>query len=455
MSSKMHSVLFRSAPLLAGIMLLAPGSSVHAQAVVRMTTTQQTSCVATTDASGLQLVPGSTDLQATGVSLSGTGCGGSGGQTDNYQVAVNAPSTATVGGSFDVIWSASAAATSCTYGGSTAGVSGWNVGANACTGAACAGTHSIPVTVNAAGAPTFSVTCTNATGTASASVNAGVGAPTPANFPLVAPTSVGINEQFQVSWSVQNATKCVGTATKDGGAVTLVGWNNGIESAASPRTVTAPSQTGAYVLSLRCENTAGFVISQNATVSVTQSTSSCPAGQQTIGDLAYSVTFSDANTNPKNVDLTQFKNIWGRKSVSDTIVDFPGVNFYTIFKTLDRTKYISAKFRVPTSGINPGVVGSLSKGENYIGPYVTTSISTACGDFNQANLGPYCLTTNRGAAGAVLAKWKLTTGSPGVFACALTPGQEYYLNIKVTDPTTPNADCTGNICKMNVQNQSQ
>lgn len=449
----MHSVIFRSAPLIAGAMFLASGSSANAQAVVRMTTTQQTSCVATTDASGLQLVPGSTDLQATGVTLAGTGCGGTGGQTDNYQVAVSAPSTATVGNSFDVTWSASSAATSCTYGGSTSGVSGWNIGANACTGAACTGTHNVPVTITTSGAYTFAVTCTNSTGTASAGVNAGVGAPTPANFPLTAPTTVGVNEQFQVSWAVQNATRCVGTATKDGASVTLNGWTT-VETATSPRNVTA-SQEGTYTLSLRCENSVGYVTSQAATVTATQSTTSCPAGQQTIGDIAYSVNFSDANTNIRNADLTQFKSIWGRNSASGTILEFPGVNFYAIFKTLDKTKYISAKFRVPTSGLNPGVVGLLSKGENYIGPNVTTSISTTCGEFNQANLAPYCLTTDRGSAGATLAKWKLSTGSSTAVACALTPGQEYYLNIKVTNPAVPNADCAGNICKLNVQNRSE
>lgn len=452
MSAKLHSVIFRGAPLMAGAMVLASGSSAYAQAVVQMTTTQQTSCVATTDANGLRLVPGSTDLQATGVTLTGTGCGGSGGQTDDYQVAASAPANATVGSSFNVTWSASSAATSCTYGGSTSGVSGWNVGTSACTGAACAGSHNVPVTITTSGAYTFAVTCTNSTGTADATVTAGVGAPTPANFPLTAPTSVGVNEQFQVSWAVQNATKCLGTATKDGSPVTLNGWNNsGVESPTSPRNVTAPAQTGAYVLSLRCENNVGFVTSQNATVNVTQNTTSCPAGQQTNGDLAYNVSL----TGPSNVDLTQFKNIWGRTSAADTPVDFPGVSYYTIFKNLDKTKYVSAKFRVPTSGISSNATGSLSKGENFIGPYVTTSISTACGDFNQANLGPYCLTTNRGAAGAILARWKLTTGSPTTNACALTPGQEYYLNIKVTDPSVPNTNCTGNLCKMNVQNSVQ
>lgn len=434
---------------MAGAMLLASGSSAHAQAVVRMTTTQQTSCVATTDASGLQLVPGSTDLQATGVSLSGTGCGGSGGQTDDYQVAVTAPPTATVGNSFNVTWSASSAATSCTYSGSASGVSGWNVGSSACTGAACAGSHNVPVTITSSGAYTFGVTCTNSTGTASAGVTAGVGAPIPANFPLTAPTSVGVNEQFQVSWAVQNATKCVGTATKDGVSTTLSGWNT-VETATSPRNVTAPAQTGAYVLSLRCENSAGAVTSQNATVNVTQNSTSCPAGLQTNGDLAYQVSL----TGPSNVDLTQFKNIWGRTNGTDVGVEFPGVSYYAIFKTLDRTKYISAKFRVP-AGLSANATGSLSKGENFIGPYVTTSISTTCGEFDQADLAPYCLTTNRGAAGAILARWKLTTGSPATNACALTPGQEYYLNIKVTDPSVPNTNCTGNLCKMNVQNSVQ
>ena len=73
---------------------MATAPQAWSQVVVRMTTTQQTPCTATTDANGLRLVPGSTDLQATGVTLAGAGCGlqGSG---ESYQVAVTAGNATT------------------------------------------------------------------------------------------------------------------------------------------------------------------------------------------------------------------------------------------------------------------------------------------------------------------------------------------------------------------------
>src|SRR4051812_44172925 len=50
-----------------------------AQVTIHLTTTQQTACDITTDAQGLRLGAGGTDLVATGVTLSGTGCGTGGG----------------------------------------------------------------------------------------------------------------------------------------------------------------------------------------------------------------------------------------------------------------------------------------------------------------------------------------------------------------------------------------
>ena len=54
---------------------LAALPAANAQVTVHLTTVQGSNCDVTTDAQGLTLVPGGTDLRATGVTLTGTGCG--------------------------------------------------------------------------------------------------------------------------------------------------------------------------------------------------------------------------------------------------------------------------------------------------------------------------------------------------------------------------------------------
>lgn len=166
--------------------------------------------------------------------------------------------------------------------------------------------------------------------------------------------------------------------------------------------------------------------------------------RQEFSKLAYNVSLDpDVRANVNN-----FGEVWGRNSATQPPGSWPGVNFYTIFKDLDRTKFISIKFHVP-AGIDPARRGSLSHGENFPGPNLTTAISPVCGDF--APSAPYCLTTNRGPS-ALMASWKISTGNPALNACALTPGQDYYINMVVTTPTASHPDCTGNRCKVNVQN---
>ncbi|MBC6957626.1 MAG: hypothetical protein DWB44_15805, partial [Chloroflexi bacterium] len=90
--------------------------------------------------------------------------------------------------------------------------------------------------------------------------------PTPDNFPLTAPATVQIGIQFQVSFTVQGASTCVGSATRDGNTVSLQGWTDNTASY-SPRIVTA-NVVGTYVLRMTCSNSAGSVSSQPATVTV-------------------------------------------------------------------------------------------------------------------------------------------------------------------------------------------
>ena len=186
----------------------------EAQVTLNLTTVEQTSCVAVTDALGLQLVPGGTDLQATGVTLTGTGCGSA---NSEFDVTVNAPATAVAGTPFNVSWSATEAATKCTYGGS-AGITGWPVGQTACDGAACEGTHNPSVTLPAAGSYSFSMTCTNATGFAQDGLTASgpPEAPQPPNFVLTAPATATTGTAIQVSWSVTGAAACTGSASLNG-----------------------------------------------------------------------------------------------------------------------------------------------------------------------------------------------------------------------------------------------
>lgn len=148
--------------------------------------------------------------------------------------------------------------------------------------------------------------------------------------------------------------------------------------------------------------------------------------------------------------INEFAQIWGRISTTDTPVDWPGKNFFAIFKNFDRTKFVAVKFHVP-SGVSTSLMGELVHGENLPGPNLTTAISTQCGDF--APSSPFCLTTNQGYSQA-LARWRIAGGT-APNACELTPGQDYYINIAATDPTAPSPDCSGAICKVNISNYRQ
>lgn len=166
--------------------------------------------------------------------------------------------------------------------------------------------------------------------------------------------------------------------------------------------------------------------------------------RQEFSNLAYSVSLMPE----VRANVNDFGQVWGRNSASQPPGSWPGVNFYTVFKNLDRSKFVSIRFHVP-AGVNPASRGSLFHGENFPGPNLTTAISPICGDFAPA--APYCLTTNRGPS-AMMASWKISTGSPGINACALTPGQDYYINMVVTTPSAYSPDCNGYLCKVNVQN---
>lgn len=171
----------------------------------------------------------------------------------------------------------------------------------------------------------------------------------------------------------------------------------------------------------------------------------CPAGRQVVADVCYNYSLA-TNTCARNVNVTEFANIWGRTSPTGPITPFPGAQFFAIIKNMQKDGYIAAKFVAGTT-LPPDASGMFSHGETIPGPNLTMSISTQCGSFSTP-AEPICTRTNQGP-GSLLTKWKVPT-APGV-ACTLIPGQTYYVNLKFTNPPASHFDCTGPVCKATVQ----
>jgi hypothetical protein len=154
------SVGLRRLVSLLPVVAFAVAGTTQAQVTIHLTTAQQTNCDVVTDANGLRLVPGSTDLSATGVTLSGTGCGGIAPPTPN-NFPLTAPATAVTGTSFAVSWNVSGA-TSCTgsanLNGSSVILPGWTDVTST--------TSPRNATATAAGTYTLSLACSNSGGSA-------------------------------------------------------------------------------------------------------------------------------------------------------------------------------------------------------------------------------------------------------------------------------------------------
>ena len=460
--------MYRNNPYTAAaiaLALTAACSTASAQVKIQMTTAPTptipaTNCTVTTDASGLQLVPGTTDLKANGVTLNPAGCGGGTvGTPENFAATVTVPASTSLNTPFNVTWSASADADVCTFGGGpTANVSGWSFGAVACSSSAqCAATHpSVPVTISAAGSYNFSVTCTNTSGYAQNSIAAANNTPpTPADFPLsVTPSPATINQPFKVTWNVQNATRCDGTVVSGPG--TLPGWTTPTDASGTRANIVA-TVAGTYVLKLECSNTFGSVTSQQATVPVGNTPPSCqgPAGLTRLvtSSISYGQPYNDTDPTRNNVNVTEWNNIWGLASLTgSTPVSWPGVRGASVvIRQFGRDKFVAAHFNTgstPTTLNGNFVYGALAQ------PNLDMRISTVCGDFSPSTENAACLAEDVVGNGNSRMQWnRVNTNS---FYCHLAPNTDYYLNIKAHDPQST-TNCAGTTCKIwltNYPNQS-
>lgn len=461
MSQSMHRVL----PLACAAVLFAASQNSLAQVTVHMQTAQG-SCDATSSGV-LQLRQGSADMEIEGgqTTLTGTGCGLVG--TGDFSGGVEAGAGATVGTPFQFKWYVSkpTADTHCYYSADRASTlaSDWHTGEQACAGTACptAGNKKLE-TVNFTATGTsykYGIVCTNQGGlsqTGAFAVGNPVGpAPTFTGGLMVTPASSTVGSDFLVKWTVANATTCTGSAKLGGTVTSLAGWTGTLAPGAGAAGVTLkPTAAGTYELSLTCSNSASPPASATATGQFTADPAqvdACinPDMRLTRGNLAY-WTYGSVS----NADLTEWSQIFGRMKPTEAIKPWPGASLSIPQITWgDQNKYISAHFKV-TGSESPNISGMLSHFSNNPGPNIDTTISKTCGDFANG-AAAYCKTTNKPASSNIAA-WKV----PGVNAnyCELPPG-DYYLNIKLTDPSSAasHRDCSsagGGVYKCTVTLQS-
>lgn len=153
----------------------------------------------------------------------------------------------------------------------------------------------------------------------------------------------------------------------------------------------------------------------------------CPAGRQTRANISW-VGFTVTN-----VDVTQWENVWGHSTAFDPPVPWPGrSDSMPTILNFAKTTYMALQFPVPVDS-QANLFGWLTHTEYNYGQDLTAAISTECGDFNPV---PACYI--EAVSGMNIVPWSVHTP---VNFCPMTPGQDYFLNIRITDPNRPSTTC--------------
>lgn len=153
----------------------------------------------------------------------------------------------------------------------------------------------------------------------------------------------------------------------------------------------------------------------------------CPAGRLLTSSIRNPA--SPSGTVLPNVDLTKWENIWGL-GANNVPEAWPGPSGITpAILAFDRDAYLAAELHVP-SDIAATANGFYKNSAYYSGPHVDLAISKNCGDFS---VPPPCSASNVAPDDAPTLRWKIATS--GSFFCSLEPGADYYLNVRLHDPS--------------------
>ena len=169
----------------------------------------------------------------------------------------------------------------------------------------------------------------------------------------------------------------------------------------------------------------------------------CPAGRIVQSDIDYN------GTTVPDVNVTAFENIWGRSAPTDPLTFWPGINGATpVIVDFAKNGYVAAGFHVP-SDVSQNIVGDFRYSSFPVGPLLDFSISTACGDFS-SELGS-CVAFDMASDDSALIRWRMSNGT--AFWCALQANTDYYVNIRLYDPThVPQQCATFDTCPVATMN---
>jgi len=153
----------------------------------------------------------------------------------------------------------------------------------------------------------------------------------------------------------------------------------------------------------------------------------------------------------RNMDVTQWDNVWGHIDEFDDLMLWPGVpGASPTIRTVGKREYIGAKFHVPSDAL-PTLIGRFKHVLYGGGPNVDATISRTCGDFDTREQG--CWEENWQSNDNYTLLWRVSSANR--YFCHLEPGGDYYLNIRFSDPETVGPECHGATCQMTFQQAIQ
>ena len=277
-------------------------------------------------------------------------------------------------------------------------------------------------------------------------------APTPPTFPgplTVTPSAIITGNTVSASWTSSGATGCSGSATRNGGAVTVSGWSGAQPTSQTGLQFTPPT-AGAYVFTITCTNTAGSTPSSSATINVTDpGTGACAGVLPTFAGQTRQITFNNTTAlkNEANddlplgpVDIRFWSPFFG--------LQFPETRGDNAILPAENGKYVAFEFNTGAPVLAPDREGQIT----WVPPssnegQVLVAITECPGDFT--NLPPGSASTNGNAicrgpqngTGAVIWVIEPSSNPTSNFVCHLQENTTYYVNVTYTNFSTGLSTC--------------
>jgi hypothetical protein len=164
----------------------------------------------------------------------------------------------------------------------------------------------------------------------------------------------------------------------------------------------------------------------------------CSSGRLLRSDVTYGPIHPTQINPPRlGIDATEWDAIWGHASATDDVSSWPGKSGSApVLRNFMRTSFVAAHFRTPAGASATSTLkGFFTYPLDWNNPNADIAISTRCGDFSPNAANPGCVATNVSASNEILLFWKFSPGNGSDF-CILQPDRDYFVNIRLTDPTS-------------------